>query len=81
MPGQMVLTIPNASDWLTRGAAAEILDVDPTTVLRMVKAGRLQVYWPARAVGEWRPFHMFWRGEVEALAQARKIAREGVHAA
>jgi len=62
---------------MTRGAAAIVLGVDPATVGRMLDDGRLRRYEPASAPGE-RPSMMLWRAEVLALADARRVAREGV---
>lgn len=73
------LPIPNPDDWLTRNAAAEILGVDPATVTRMVTAGRLTAYCPRGGNGEQRPT-LYWLPEVRTLAEARRIAREGVSA-
>jgi len=79
------LPIPNPEDWLTRGGAAELLDVDPATVTRMVTKGRLTAYYPR---GDGRPDRpresrplMLWAPEVRQLADARRIARGGVKAA
>lgn len=62
---------------MTRGAAALVLGVDPATVGRMVDDGRLRRYEPVSAPTE-KPALMLWGAEVTALAEARRVAREGV---
>lgn len=71
------LPLPNPDDWTTRAGAASALGVDPATVGRMVKAGRLSVYLPRGGRGERRPA-LFWCPEVLALRDARKVAKTGV---
>lgn len=62
---------------MTRGAAALVLGVDPATVRRMVEDGRLRRYEPVSAPSE-EARYMLWAPEVNALAEARRTAREGV---
>jgi hypothetical protein len=71
------LPLPNPEEWLTRGAAAVMLGVDPATVSRMAADGRLRSYSPVSAPEENAPIIM-WLPEVAALAEARRIAKEGV---
>ena len=71
------LPLPNPEEWLTRGAAAELLGCDPATVSRMIASNRLRSYSPIAAKDETAPI-LLWRPEVAALAEARRIAREGV---
>lgn len=69
---QQPLPLPNPGDWTDRTGAARILGVDETTVGRMVRARRLTPY--ACGVN----LTMYWVPGVKALAEARRIAREGV---
>ena len=64
------LPIPNPEDWTDRNGAARLLGVDPATVSRMADDGRLKVY----PIGTCR---LFWRPQVNALAEARRIAGIG----
>lgn len=71
------LPLPNPEEWVTRGAAAQLLAVDPATVSRMIGDGRLRSYSPVCAPDETAPI-LLWLPEVAALAEARRIAKEGV---
>lgn len=73
------LPIPNPDEWGTRHAVAAHLNVDVVTVSRMATSGRLTPHWPRRGPGESRRT-LFWWPEVEAYAQARLIAQQGVGA-
>lgn len=72
------LPLPNPEEWCTRAAAAGILGCDPGTVGRMIRANRLRSYSPLHVPDETAPI-LLWLPEVNALAEARRIAREGVH--
>lgn len=57
---------------MTRSAAAAKLGVDPATVSRWSMSGILTAYTPAAAEGE-TPSPLFFRREVDQLAQARRL--------
>jgi excisionase family DNA binding protein len=64
------LPIPNPEEWADRTVAARLLRVSLKTVGRMADDGRLTPY----RIGECL---MFWRPEVNQLAEARRIAGIG----
>lgn len=76
MKQQMVMSIPNPGDWMTRGAAAEILSVSVRTIERYVTDGTLRGFKPLSAEGEKGPV-LLWRGDVLELEAAMKRVKRG----
>jgi len=68
---QMVLHVPNPTDWLTRRAAARRIGVSPRTVERLVEARVLTDYRPDADNGESAPM-LLWRAEVDEVRDARR---------
>lgn len=59
--------VPNVEDWCDRTIAATLLRVSTSTVIRMVADGRLREYRVGTCA-------LYWRAEVNRLAEARKQA-------
>jgi excisionase family DNA binding protein len=64
------LPIPNPEDWADRTIAARLLRVSVRTVMRMAEDGRLT----GHPIGECL---LFWRPQINQLAEARRIAGVG----
>lgn len=67
---QPELPIPDLAAWMTRGAVAVKLGVDPSTVSRWMASGVLTARYP-RNGGPENAQPLFWVPEVDELAAAR----------
>lgn len=69
MPVDLTKIIPS---YLTIAAAAVVLCVDPSTVLRWIRGGKLRAHVPVQAPGE-RPLYLLWEADVIRFDAARKV--------
>lgn len=67
------LTFPDVMDWCTTGGAARILNVDRSTITRMISGKQLTAHYPRRGPGE-RVMVLIPYVQVEQLRVARDIA-------
>jgi excisionase family DNA binding protein len=68
----MPMDMTKIPSYLTISAAAERLDVDPATVGRWLRDGKLRAHIPVQAAGE-RLLVLLWEPDVTRFAEARKV--------